>query len=156
MKRTKDELKEEIEEQIWEFIRITLKEQNQEELVDEVEQYRNSNQRPFMLWRLHFDDVFERENGGFDVVIGNPPYVSNKMVDKEFQEYYKQRYGISDDLYNYFFIKAFDICRDGGIVTYISSNTYLTIQTKLNLRRLFQSNRILEIIKPKTFLKMPW
>ena len=152
-KERKDALKEEIEEQIWEFIRLTLKEQNQEEVVDEVEQYRNSNQRPFMLWRLHFDDVFERENGGFDVVIGNPPYVSNKMVDKEFQEYYKQRYGISDDLYNYFFIKAFDICRDGGIVTYISSNTYLTIQTKLNLRRLFQSNRILEIIKTENVFK---
>lgn len=149
----KDKLKKEIENQIWEFIRITLEEQNMSELISEVEQYRNSNQTPFMLWRLHFDDVFDRENGGFDVVIGNPPYVSSKMVDKEFQDYYKKFYGISDDLYNYFFIKAFDICRNDGIVTYISSDTYLTIQTKLNLRKLFQSNRILELIKTENVFK---
>ena len=148
-KEKKDTLKEEIEQQIWEFIRITLEEQKQDKLVSEVEKYRNSNQRPFMLWRLHFDDVFGRDNSGFDVVIGNPPYVSNKMVNKEFQYYYKQVYGISDDLYNYFFIKAFDICRDGGIVTYISSDTYLTLQTKHNLRVLFQHNRVVELIKTK-------
>ena len=148
-KDEKDALKEEIEQQIWEFIRITLEEQKQDKLVSEVEKYRNSNQRPFMLWRLHFDDVFGRDNSGFDVVIGNPPYVSNKMVNKEFQDYYKQVYGISDDLYNYFFIKAFDICRDGGIVTYISSDTYLTLQTKHNLRVLFQHNRVVELIKTK-------
>lgn len=149
----KEQLKREIENHIWEFISITLKEQKQAALLSEVEQYRNSNQRPFMLWRLHFDDVFGRENSGFDVVIGNPPYVSNKMVDKEFQDYYKQVYGMSDDLYNYFFIKAFDICRDGGIVAYISSDTYLTLQSKYNLRVLFQNNRVIELIKTENLFE---
>ncbi|WP_054696023.1 Eco57I restriction-modification methylase domain-containing protein [Syntrophomonas palmitatica] len=146
-KARKDELKLQIEDLVWDFIRTTLKEQGKADLVPEVEQYRLSNHRPFMLWRLHFDEVFDRENGGFDVVIGNPPYVSNKMVDKEFQGYYRAVYGLSDDLYNYFFIKAFDIARQGGIIAYISSNTYFTLQTKQNLRRLFQDNRVLEIIK---------
>lgn len=146
-KAEKDKLKIQIEDLVWDFIRSTLKEQGKEELVKEVEQYRLSNHRPFMLWRLHFDEVFDRDNGGFDVVIGNPPYVSNKMVDKEFQAYYRAVYGMADDLYNYFFVKAFDIARNGGIVAYISSNTYFTIQTKQNLRRLFQDNRVLEIIK---------
>jgi uncharacterized membrane protein len=136
-----------IEKLVWDLIKATLKEEDQEELINEVDNFRLSNQRPFMLWRLHFDEIFDRENGGFDVVIGNPPYVSNKMVDKDYQEYYKQVYGISDDLYNYFFIKALDIARDSAAVAYISSDTYLTLQTKINLRRLFQGNRILEIIK---------
>lgn len=98
-----------------------------------------SNERPFFLWHLFFKEVFDV--GGFDIVIGNPPYLSNKGVD----EITKTHFGFSDDLYNYFFIKGNEILKDDGIFCYITSNTFLTLQSKLNVRELLLANQILVI-----------
>jgi len=35
-----------------------------------------SNQKSFFTWKLYFPEVFQGDNPGFDVVIGNPPYVN--------------------------------------------------------------------------------
>jgi hypothetical protein len=84
---------------------------------------------------------------GFDIVIGNPPYVYNKKIDEQKKQRYKAKYGIIDDLYNYFFVRSFNLTETGGIVSFITSNTYLSISSKQNLRDLFLDNRIIEIIK---------
>lgn len=45
---------------------------------DVIEDYYNTqsmSSKPFILWQLYFPRVF-RDNGGFDIVIGNPPYGS--------------------------------------------------------------------------------
>ena len=83
---------------------------------------------------------------GFDVVIGNPPYVSNKSIDKEAQKEYKNIYGISEDLYNYFFIRGNQILKNGGILSYITSNTFLTIESKANIREMLLSNKLLYLL----------
>jgi len=69
----KKQLKETIDKTTWELIEISLKEQGKEDVLKKVAKYRQSNSRPFFLWKLNFEDVFESK-GGFDVVIGNPPY----------------------------------------------------------------------------------
>ena len=77
---------------------------------------------------------------GFDIVIGNPPYVSNKKTDN----IYSKIYGFSDDLYNYFFIRSIDLCKTpGGILSFITSNTFLTLESKHNIRDLLQTNKLL-------------
>jgi hypothetical protein len=102
-------------------------------------QLSNSNERPFFLWHLFFKEVFE--NGGFDIVIGNPPYLSNKGVD----DITKNNFGFSDDLYNYFFIIGNEILKTRGIFCYITSNTFLTLQSKKNIRELLLNNQIIAI-----------
>lgn len=102
-------------------------------------QLSNSNERPFFLWHLFFKEVFDE--GGFDIVIGNPPYLSNKGVD----EITKNHFGFSDDLYNYFFIVGDEILKTKGIFCYITSNTFLTLQSKMNVRELLLSNEIIAI-----------
>lgn len=102
-------------------------------------QLSNSNERPFFLWQLFFKEVFE--NGGFDIVIGNPPYLSNKGVD----EITKTHFGFSDDLYNYFFIVGDEILKTKGIFCYITSNTFLTLQSKINVRELLLNNQVIAI-----------
>lgn len=94
-------------------------------------------------WGFEFFDVFE--NGGFDIVIGNPPYVSNKITSRIEKALFIEIYGQSDDLYNYFLQFSFKILKRGGILGYITSNTYMTIQTKQPLRTLLQSKRIYEL-----------
>ena len=98
-------------------------------------------------FEIFFSEVFH-EKGGFDVVIGNPPYVSNKGITDEQKKLYTKIYGISDDLYNYFFIKSIkELLKQKGTIAFITSDTYLTINSKLNLRKMFQDNKILELIK---------
>lgn len=102
-------------------------------------QLSNSNERPFFLWHLFFKEVFDE--GGFDIVIGNPPYLSNKGVD----DITKNHFGFSDDLYNYFFIVGDEILKTKGVFCYITSNTFLTLQSKMNVRELLLSNEIITI-----------
>ena len=84
---------------------------------------------------------------GFDIIIGNPPYVCNKSTDKGKVPKYKEKYYISDDLYNYFFLRALELTKPEGIISFITSNTYLTIHSKHNLRIKFLENKIIELIK---------
>lgn len=43
---------------------------------------------------------------GFDVVVGNPPYISTKGVSAEFKKLLENQYGFADDTYNHFFLKG--------------------------------------------------
>ena len=79
----------------------------------------------FFQYYLHFRDVFEVK-GGFDIVIGNPPYVRQEQI-KELKPALKEEYecytGVAD-LYVYFFEKGYRLLKSGGALTYISSNKY--------------------------------
>ncbi len=82
---------------------------------------------------------------GFDMVIGNPPYVSTKGVPENEKKRLMQQYGFADDLYSHFFFRGFDLLKSDGVLSFITSKTYWTIQTKRNVRELLQKNNILEI-----------
>jgi hypothetical protein len=75
---------------------------------------------------------------GFDIVIGNPPYVNTKLISQmNLTDVLKDEYGYADDLYNHFTIRGAELLKNGGYLTYITSDTFLTIQTKENMRKLF-------------------
>jgi len=82
---------------------------------------------------------------GFDIVIGNPPYVSTKGVNEATKKLLETDFGFADDLYTHFYFKGLELVKDGGILSYITSKTFWTIQTKRNLRDLLLKNN-LEII----------
>ena len=76
-------------------------------------------ERPFD-WQVAFPDVFTR--GGFDVVIGNPPYVRMELI-KKFKPYLEENYVVADDrtdLYAYFFEQGVRILKDGGRLGFFS------------------------------------
>lgn len=154
-KALKKEYIEELQKIEWEYIEESLKEQGNEESIERLDNYKKNNSKPFFIWKLYFFDVFQRENPGFDIVIANPPYKSNKGVSSELKATYKRNFGISDDLYNYFFLKSFEVVRTNGVVTFISSNTYFTINSKINLRELFLNNRIIEIFNVGNVFEVP-
>nr|WP_245957167.1 Eco57I restriction-modification methylase domain-containing protein [Bergeyella cardium] len=58
-----------------------------------------------MEWRIEFPEILEDESGrfiGFDVIIGNPSYISTKEISEEYKEELKKNFGFADDTYNHF------------------------------------------------------
>jgi hypothetical protein len=96
-------------------------------------------------FNVYFSEVFHLK-GGFDVVIGNPPYVSTKGVSENDKKALTQQFGFADDLYNHFYFKGIQLLKEKGILTYISSKTFWTIQTKKNLRQLILENKLLQLV----------
>jgi len=95
-------------------------------------------------FKVYFSEVFNQK-GGFDIVIGNPPYISTKGIKQEIKEQLQKYYGFADDIYNHFFFKSMEILKENGILTFITSKTFWTIQTKKNLRELLLKNKIIVI-----------
>jgi adenine-specific DNA-methyltransferase len=125
----KERLKESIDKLRWEVIEETLKEQGRLDKVDEIRQLREKNVRPFFVWELEFSEVFINK-GGFDVVIGNPPYVGVKGHSEIFEpirggslgKYFTGR----GELFYFFFHLSFEIASEKSIVAFITTNYYLT------------------------------
>ncbi|MFA1735887.1 Eco57I restriction-modification methylase domain-containing protein [Fusobacterium animalis] len=69
----KKELKNDIESLENNLIELTLNESGNHKKLEEIEKGRKERRKPYFLWKLEFAKVF-KENGGFDIVIGNPPY----------------------------------------------------------------------------------
>ena len=100
----------------------------------------------FFLWHTWFSDVFSK--GGFDIVIGNPPY--NEISDKEeksfYQKYFKDVLSKHYDLYIFFFKIGIDLLREKGIMTYITPHTFTWYPQFIALREyIYNKTTILEI-----------
>ena len=98
-------------------------------------------------WRAAFPEAFaqipEGSSGGFDVVIGNPPYVRMELI-KPVKPYLEQHYVVADDrtdLYAYFFERGVGVLKDGGRLGYISSSTFFRTGSGENLRK-FLGDRV--------------
>jgi len=119
-KTKKDEIKKQIERLEWELIEATLREQDKTSELEKLEALKKANIKPFFLWKLHFADVFQ-DKGGFDVVIGNPPYGAefkkSEIINlvRKYNYYDKQKNSAS-----FFLELAVNLCRKtNGSVTYI-------------------------------------
>lgn len=86
--------------------------------------------------------------GGFDVIIGNPPYVSHERIDnKDFIKSKYNSFSAFGDLYIYFYELSLQIMNNSGITSLITSNSFLKAEYGKPLRTLIQvESEILEII----------
>jgi len=117
-----------------------------------LEDLKQSGSKSFFLPQIHFAEVFTVK-GGFDIVIANPPYVrTQKLSELHYRDDLKLHYGFVDDLYVHFTFRAFELARPKGIVTFITSDTYLTLSWKERMRALLQDKRLQRLIlTPKAF-----
>ena len=81
-------------------------------------------------WEIEFPEVFERENPGFDAVVGNPPFAGKNTVAAAnvagYPDWLKQMHEESHgnaDLVAHFFRRAFGLLRTGGTAGLIATNT---------------------------------
>jgi hypothetical protein len=81
-------------------------------------------------WQLEFPDVFNRDQPGFDVFVGNPPFAGNNTLVQGYPDgildWFKQLHpesGGQCDLVAHFFRRCFDLLRSGGSLGLIATNT---------------------------------
>jgi type I restriction-modification system DNA methylase subunit len=102
-------------------------------LIDDVEV---AGEKAFN-WQLEFPQIFAK--GGFDIVIGNPPYGA-KLDDKDisyFRETYKSIIGHSE-VYYIFSEKAIkNLCKRDGLIGFIIPNAWLSNKYAKKLREIF-------------------
>ena len=114
------------------------------ELVSEL----TDNGREFDL-KLSFSRVF-RSNRGFDIVIGNPPYVRQEDISKSQKSDLRKNYpdgtAANSDLFVYFYLRGLQLLHDGGIHAFICSNGWLYAEYGAKLEeRLLHSAEILGV-----------
>jgi hypothetical protein len=110
----------------------------------------------FFHWELEFPEVFFDRHGqmkgtsaGFDVVIGNPPYVRQEELG-QFKPYFAAMYpetyrGVAD-LYVYFYQQGLRLIRVGGRMSYIVTNKWMRAGYGEPLRAFFAKEGVLERI----------
>ena len=99
-------------------------------------------------WEKEFPSVFEK--GGFDVVIGNPPYVRQELLGQQQKDFFAVRYknvynGIAD-LYVYFYDLSFKILKKAGKMGFITPNKWLERKYGFELRNYLIQLQIDEIV----------
>ncbi len=140
--------------------RIELNEQRIRHLKEGLAQL--GEEKPF-VWELAFAEIFEAEKGGFDIVIGNPPYVrqesiadpADRIKDKEdYKRKLQRSVAISwpnffsyifkgdkyiklagrSDLYIYFYFLGLSLLNEKGSFCFITSNSWLDVDFGKNLQ----------------------
>ena len=126
----KKELKNDIEELENNLIELTLNENGNHKKLEEIKKGRKERRKPYFLWKLEFAKVF-KENGGFDIVIGNPPYIGegkNKEVFLPVQNSsFGKKYYIGKMNFWYFFTSlGIELLNENGTLSYIAPGSWLT------------------------------
>ena len=88
------------------------------------------------------------EKDGFDIVIGNPPYIRQERIrayKPAFMRFYGNTYTSTADIYVYFYECGINLLKDKGHLCFITSNKWMRTQYGEKLRR-FMKPRLMQII----------
>jgi hypothetical protein len=101
-------------------------------------------------FKLFFSEVW-REKGGFDLVIGNPPYINIANIkDTYIRDFLKTNFEVSrnkSDLYSFFTEKGHRILKDYGVLYFIVSNSWLGTDSFLNFRKfLVNKTKMIDLV----------
>jgi adenine-specific DNA-methyltransferase len=101
-------------------------------------------------WRFEFPEVLNDDGDfvGFDVVIGNPPYIRQEEI-KEFKSHLRSQFKLytgTADVYIFFLEKGFEILKEKGIVTYILPNKFMQAGYGQPARNFLLEQNLLEIV----------
>jgi len=146
-KEQKRELRNEIEELEWSLIVTSLEENGKTEKIEELNKLRKLNIKPYFIYKLNFPEVFSKKKG-FDIVIGNPPFVEHKKLRKISSVLKNEyiTYSGTADLYVYFYEKGINLLSENGVLCLISSNKFVKTNYGLNLRKFLLNYRINSIV----------
>jgi len=99
-------------------------------------------------WEKEFEQIMDE--GGFDVVIGNPPYIRNRELKEREKKFLSAVYETAEgqyDIYQLFFEKSIKLLKEDGLLGFITSNKYATTEYGKKLRKFILDNcKVLSIV----------
>jgi hypothetical protein len=139
MNKEEKEKKEKKKNDLYEKHKKAVEERNKKE-----EEYKAPYSDAFE-WRFEFPEVLNEQGNfiGFDVVIGNPPYYSlskNKELAKYLEKAKFKTYTNTADIYCIFYERGYHILRKNGLLTYITSNSWLRAIYGNHLKQFFKDS----------------
>ena len=139
----------ELRKQIAEIVKQELVEQGITVDFGDIDLAANSQ---FFLWHTWFHDVFSRPSKeGFDIVIGNPPYIDSETMTNvmpKLREQYSQIFTCAKgnwDMFVVFVEMGINLCWSGGIYSFILPNKLIAAKYTSKLREKIVINDIIEI-----------
>lgn len=135
------------DKELREEMQVALSEQFGNEtaqLLAQWDPYDQNTSSPFFEKEWMFDIA-----DGFDVVIGNPPYIDYRKIDSNIKKSLK-KYKISNhssmiNLYNYFFESSFNVLKTNGIMAFITPQQYLILENCKGVRDFIRENTVLTL-----------
>jgi len=107
----------------------------------------------FFDWKLDFPEVMNEQvndNVGFDIVIGNPPYVQLQKdggnLAKQFEKQNFETFAKTGDLYSLFYEKGINLLKQKGVLNFITSNKWMRAEYGRKTRAFFCKNNPLMLI----------
>jgi type I restriction-modification system DNA methylase subunit len=92
-------------------------------------------------WKEEFGEIMDK--GGFDVIIGNPPYVEARKIEQDYVDYYRRNFETAGNRVNTFplFIeRAINLLKDGGFLGMIVHKNSIRSNDYMNLRTFILDN----------------
>jgi type I restriction-modification system DNA methylase subunit len=92
-------------------------------------------------WENEFSEIFK--SGGFDVIIGNPPYIPTELISEKDKSFLEKAYVSAFgriNLYPVFYEKGVDLLRDNGLLSYITPYTILKNRYYVESRKFILKN----------------
>ena len=151
-KTSKQNLKNEIDHLKWDLIELTIEERGETDKLSEIKNLRKRSVKPFFIWKLEFGEVF-KGNGGFDVIIANPPYIKEYTDKKAFDNlrdspYYQGKM----DLWYLFACTSLDLIKKGGVMSFIATNNWVTNFGASKMRnKIINDSKVLNLIDFNNF-----
>lgn len=123
----KKDIKKDIENKQEQLIRYKLYEDQNKEGLKKYDESLKNKTKPYFIWELEFARVF-KEKGGFDIVVGNPPYIEFKKLDIRSKEIFKKRFESANgkyDIYIIFIEFGINILNKCGTLCYINPTMFM-------------------------------
>jgi len=98
-------------------------------------------------WQAAFPEVMQQ--GGFDVIVGNPPYVRQELLPETVKAFLTKNYTVahgSADLYAYFIERSVNLLKNGGLYSIIVANKWMRASYGEPLRRWIKTQSLEEIV----------
>ncbi|GAB4346666.1 MAG: Eco57I restriction-modification methylase domain-containing protein [Flammeovirgaceae bacterium] len=111
-------------------------------------------------WRFEFPEVLNDHGDfvGFDVVIGNPPYVDFREIEKSLvdslRHYKTLENSTRPNLYQFFIELGYNILRKNAYFCYINPSQFLSIDAGYGLRKFIVENTIIQFIDDLSYIKI--
>ncbi|RLB87330.1 MAG: hypothetical protein DRH50_17025, partial [Deltaproteobacteria bacterium] len=144
---------EDLKKQFFEETNQDSKKELKAKIDTEIQQRYSDSKRIFGYqvnfdFRLLFSEVWHQRDG-FDVVIGNPPYVqiqkfSGQQIQKDWEKQKYETFAKTGDIYSLFYEKGYRILRNGGVLAFITSNKWMRAAYGKKLREFFKTKVVVE------------